>query len=490
MRFLLIVSLFFISISLYGQQRDAPLRIELELAKDAEDYHSAEIGERGVLVFYEGNMVGQDSTSWIFMHYDTNLRRTETFAVTMTAGIQYMISCKSHGHLYLFYQDQYQRKSIQQSYVLDIDLEDNSRTFHVIPGLTDTYIHFMEAAGKHLIFISYYKEKHSLYIYDLAQRQITVPELTTENIVAVEFCEIDTFRRKILWGIVSGTSKANALRFIETDYAGSLQNSIPFPAYSGYYYSSARLSVTDSVSSIILGTFVSEEDRNKNNLHTGVYTLPVKNGILGDPDFFKYSQIKNKDSISDKKYKDRGANLQVLVSDIFCHQGQYSLVSEIFYPEYSYNYGSSLDPYYYGYHSMPASSTFVGYRYINAYITTFDKEGHLVWDYYLPFTNILTQRLVQRVSIFGFHDNTVIYYPYNVSLTYTLIDGYTIIEPLTTIKMESKDRRDVVEYSRKPKFENWYGNYFLASGYQNIKNSSRSQKSKRYVFFLNKLEFR
>lgn len=92
---------------------------------------------------------------------------------------------------------------------------------------------------------------------------------------------------------------------------------------------------------------------------------------------------------------------------------------------------------------MPASTSFAGYRYINAFITTFDKDGNLLWDNYLPFTNLLTFRLAQRVSLFFINQDAVIYYPYNSYLNYTMVNGYEIKRPLTTIELESKNKKEI-----------------------------------------------
>ena len=48
----------------------------------------------------------------------------------------------------------------------------------------------------------------------------------------------------------------------------------------------------------------------------------------------------------------------------------------------------------------------------------------------------------------------------------------------------------MVEYSRDLNMYNWYDNKFIISGYQQIVNNSKSAKGKRYVFFMNKLEYR
>ena len=473
-------------------QRNAPLRVELQTAKDADDYQSAQIGEKGVFVFYEGNMVNVDTTIWIFIRYDTNLHRQENLRVPLPDNINFQLSHFSGQHLYLLFQDKYQRKTTPKSYLLEICVEDNSTKLHTINELSDLNLEVLKVAGNNYIMLSYVKENYNIYIYNSEQDKLTKPELAPDYYIkSIEFCEIDTFQKMIYWGLVLAESaKSSVLSLIVTDFHGNVLTREIFPYYSGYYYNSARLSVIDATRSLIIGTFSAEKERGSGNLHTGVYTLTYKNNKMGDPNYYNFSHIKNKDSIADSKHRNRGGNLNVLVGDIFQQNGQFSLVNEIFYPEYSYTSTSSMmDPYYYGYNSTPTSS-FVGYRYVNAYVTTFDQEGKLLWDLYVPFTNILTQRLLTRVAVFNFEDYAVVYYPYNASLTYTMLKGYEIIEPLSSANMPTFHKDEIVEYSRNPRFEKWHGNYFLNSGYQYIRGGREGKKARRYVFFLSKMEYR
>ena len=61
---------------------------------------------------------------------------------------------------------------------------------------------------------------------------------------------------------------------------------------------------------------------------------------------------------------------------------------------------------------MPSSPVFTGYRYVNAYVTTFDKDGQIaVAPLYR--LRMLTPRLITRVKHFFENQNAVIFYPYN-----------------------------------------------------------------------------
>ena len=64
-------------------QSDPPLRIELPTAQDADDYHFSLMGKEGLVVFYEGLPVNNDSTEWVIMQYDTNLQKQNLFNIIL-----------------------------------------------------------------------------------------------------------------------------------------------------------------------------------------------------------------------------------------------------------------------------------------------------------------------------------------------------------------------------------------------------------------------
>jgi hypothetical protein len=472
-------------------QQDLPLRIELEMAKDASDYHYANAGPHGVFVFYEGNSRGTDSTSMIFMHYDTNLHKTYNFPITLPAQVQFITSTRTDSCLYLLFQQELSKKHPRRSVLVTIGLPAHEFASYMIEPLSDPDIVSMKAADDHLFIRSSGSKSEALYFYNCQTQRFRRFRADT-TVTQIEFCEPDTFNRKLWVGAVLVTgAKTAALVLYELDYNGNVLNVQPFPIYGDYFYNSARLAVVDSTHVLVIGTYNTEQDRYSGNLHTGVYSLPVIESEFDVPSFYNYTQLRNRDTTLARKGKSQSLNMQLLIGNITSNGSQFAFVTEVFYPEYNYNDYNNYDSFYGGYYSMPSASTFAGYRMVNAYVTTFDAQGQLIWDHYLPFSNILTYRLAQRVSVFFTPENyALIYYPFNFSLTSTLVDGYNVVERINSMDLETLQRHDVVEYSRSPRMEKWYGESFLFSGAQYIKNTSKSARAKRYVFFLNKLEYR
>ena len=484
--------LLFFSVSTEAQQSNKPLRVELETAKDEHDYNCIPVADRGVVVFYEGNIVGYDSVAWILMHYDTNLKKLDNYRVPLPANLNYVNSCYVSGRIYLLFQEKYQKKTKPKSYFVCLDLCVKQTKVQVVPDLSDLSINYMQMFEDKMILISYEKETYNVYMYDFSEQRLHVPRLTSDKILSIEFCEADTFCKKLYWGILVTTgNKSSAMQLVETNYQGNPLHTSFFPSYTGHYLCSARIAMIDTAQSIIIGTYTDEQDKYTGNSYTGVYTVTFKDGVLSDPIFYTYSHIKSRDSLKLSKNKKNYQNLHELIGPLFANNGYYTFVSEVFYPEYTQQSTSSFDPYYhYGYNPLQTSTVFNGFRYVNAYIITFDRNGNLYWDSYIPFSGILTERLTQRISIYPFQDYTIIFYPFNDKITYTMLLGYDVIEPLRTIPLVSDYQRDIVEYSRNNYFIRWYDNYFIAYGYQYIRNGSKEVKNKRYVFYMNKLGYK
>lgn len=478
----------------YGQTTNKPLRLELETAKDEDDYRCLPIGEKGVVVFYEGNLVGSDSSAWILMHYDVNLQKINNIRLVLPANVDYLIGKYEEDHLHLIFQDKYQKKTVPKTYYVDLDINTSKSIVREIKELSDVSINFMKLIEQSLLLISYENEQYRIYIYDIETDRLSTPQLTMDRIVSIEFCEVDTFQRRINWGLILTNSQKNTyIQMVVSDYEGRVIRNERFPSYTGYYFNRARFTFTDSLNYLIIGTYTDENDKYTGNLYSGVYTIASQEGKMGDPVYYAYASVKSKDTLSNdksKKKQNTPTNLQELIGDITHLNGQYAFVSEVFYPEYSYNSNPNYyDPYYYNYYSNQMA-TFAGYRYLNAYIITFDKGGNLLWTNYLPFSNMLTKRLLQRVNIHPFEDFAVIYYPFSTEINFTMVSGAFAIEPLTSVPIVTLHRSDKVDYTRGLFFEQWYDNCFIAYGYQYIRNNSKSAKSKRYVFFINKFEYR
>ena len=325
---------------LEAQKTNSPLRIELETAKDENDYNCIPAKKWGVVVFYEGNSIGSDSAEWILMHYDTNLKKLDNYKVALPSNLNYVNSCYDAGRLFFLFQEKYQKKNSAKSYIVCLDFRTKQTKIQAVSELSDLSINYIQIFENQIFLISYEKDIYNIYMYDFSKNRLKLPHLTSDKILSIEFCEADTLFQKLYWGVMAtNSSKFSDMQLIETNYQGDVLRTTVFPSYSGYYFASARFAMTDTNQSVIIGTYTDDNDKYTGNYYTGVYTLTLKNGTFGDPTFYTYTHLKSRDSLKVSKNKKNSQNLQELIGPLFINNGHYTLVSEVFYPEYAQQIG-------------------------------------------------------------------------------------------------------------------------------------------------------
>ncbi|MDR3048174.1 MAG: hypothetical protein LBU51_11325, partial [Bacteroidales bacterium] len=193
------------SLALLGlAQEDKPLRIELETAKDINDYSCVPVAENGMIVFYEGNQLKSDSIQWIIMHYDTNLHKTANYQIFFPKTVDFVMSYydRQNGSVFLLFQTPYQKKEPFISYLVEFNLISFQSTLYTIDELKDQSLFFLKIVDSKAIMVSFAKEKYDIYLYDLRLKSLKSPLFSNNQILSVEFCEADTLLKRLHWGII------------------------------------------------------------------------------------------------------------------------------------------------------------------------------------------------------------------------------------------------------------------------------------------------
>lgn len=488
---LLILCLMF-SFPIFAQnEEDTPIRIEFESQKEWSEFNYLSLGANGVVVINRGKLIHADTAVWSFTFYDTNFVKKQSIQKLILSNANLITTHQIGSKFFLLFQSSNIRKTPIKWYILKGNISQNNSNqidLHlkeIFPNLQT--IKSISALGENLILFSSEKNENGFIFYDLDKDTITFKVNLQDQYS--EFIITDTTSNKmyICNSISSKTSEGVTFGFKLLEFDGSNSKEYIFPLYNLYSYKSARMVKIDTNSYLIIGTYSNESEKKNSNIHTGVYSLTFKNGIFGYPNFYNYTTLKTKDSQALLKGQSNSLNLQLVIGDVFTNNQQFAFITEVYYPEYTTTNYYSPGSYYV---STPVS-TFDGYRFINAYITTFDKSGNLLWDNYMPISNVLTQSLYTKVGIhLDFVNNGYIYYLNGNSITSTLVNHYRVIEPLLTEKLTTLYAKDIVENSAQMKMERWYGDSYLVSGYQTIKNLSRGKGGKRYVFFLSRMQYR
>lgn len=468
-------------------QTDAPLRLELETAQDADDYHMTLMGKEGLAVFYEGEKMNADSVEWIILCYDTNLVRKTNFSVILPHPATFKSSFYNDTILYMIFQESVGKKENPRTFITRTDMVTHRSDCATIRDLPRFDVSSFKGVDDHVVFSILSGSNYYFYFFNFNKDKNEEFRIENADIISDQFVEIDSLRQRIILGLgMRFTNQIVVVAVFETDYDGNLITEAALPTQSDYYYNSLRYKQIDTSTAIIIGTYnLTSRSRSSGLYHSGVYTLLYNDSKMGEPSFYNYSQLGQKNGGGNEK--EVKLDLQLLVGNIIANDSCFALITEVYYPEYSYANDYYSNSYYYNSGYNPAATTFQGYRYVNAYITCFDRNGKLLWDNYFPFNSILTRRLAKRVSLFFTPFGTAIFYPYNNYLTHTLVDGYEVIEKTSTVPVESRYKKDIIDYSRDLMMRHWYGNCFVISGYQNIRNNSKTAKGHRYVFFINKL---
>ncbi|RVU26631.1 hypothetical protein EOJ36_01150 [Sandaracinomonas limnophila] len=259
--------------------------------------------------------------------------------------------------------------------------------------------------------------------------------------------------------------------------------------------------------------------------------------------FFNFLGEKQKEK-QEKKIKskeDKGEDLRLdyrfIVHDIIKQGDQYLVVAESFYADYKYAY-SAFNPYgtMYGVYSMPGymlspysfyspwsmlyspfrwgygnyglyspfssyyspwgyrgygsygnQQQFDGWVYTHGIIMSFDKDGNLLWDKSIDLKNTKEDKLTQKVKTLIQGDQIILSYAIGNQIVSKTIPMNGADEKEEVHEIESLNENDKVKKTSKTELNYWYGNYFLANGFQNISNED---EGKRSVFYLNKINIK
>lgn len=236
--------------------------------------------------------------------------------------------------------------------------------------------------------------------------------------------------------------------------------------------------------------------------------------------FFNYLPNRQKGRVERnlEKQKEKG-NTYTVTSRVFVHdvletEDGYSLVAEIFTPEYVSNYSNfgmmspfspfwgspfAMSPFYRNYWGFNSwawnpwlmgtpnnSQSFNGFRYSHGIVVGFDQNGKRQYDYSVVYENLRLFELQEKLSVSTRDGKQLAAYTKQNEL---------IINEFSEIEEENKQRTfDIVTGKEKERikettFENtahWFDNYFLAWGIQKISSSSERN---RQVFYIHRIKY-
>jgi len=493
-----IVCLLFLAIGFRPACAQLAQSLRLEIPSDpneAEAFDVTPLAEKGVLMTVRtGNFVDHTPVKLSFRKYDTNLKllwQTEFKQDVKYIQVSTYDSDRYVYHLFREYDtDQYQFVRL-----------------HLDDGVIETFdgslidqldVQQFKVMGSQAYVSGYHHGRPVVMSFSFFDRTVKVLPGMYVNRMEISSLETDEARQEI--HVLVHSLRRHCQFSIRTyNYDGKLLRTLDFDGASNSLISGKLLPVNQQ-ESLLVGNYSTD----CTPYSQGIYVTRIHHGDTGtEPassiQYIEFSQLQNffnylkpqrqqKLLAKAQKKKDEGKDYKfryrLLVHDLKPTADGLTLVAEVYYPQYR---GNTLA--YGGY--LRGSDRYEGFRYTHAFICGFDKQGKLLWDNCFPIKELVSTDLTEMVQVSQQGDRVVLAYPSDGEITTEVIQGSKILKETEKFKLQTTAEDEKVTFSAQDNLMAWYGQHFLACGFQKIASSKTTQRDvpQREVFYLNKLTY-
>ncbi|MBN2174222.1 MAG: hypothetical protein JW731_08830 [Bacteroidales bacterium] len=497
--------------NLYAQG-DPLLRLEIETKSDAATYKVESCGEAGLALFYETTLKQDVYKFWVFVLYNKFMQETWKKDVPIFDNMTYRKDLVKDNFLFVLFYNSDKRKSEQYNcQVLKINLTDGM--YELFSGLLpeNSQVVAFDTFNENMVVGLNVQEKYSaLYTMNTLSKE-TKPLFNVEDFESQFVSLMEDTAKNSLFAIFNIYESRTVYYMLIKEFNADLSeiNAFKLVPQDERKFNSAKLTTVSENEYMVIGTydFVKKGTVSSNDYFSktasGFYSAKIFGSSVVSAKYFNFLELENmtgylrsKEYHQAKKKADKdedevdkySVDFDLLLHDIVFRDSLYYFVAEAFYEEYHTVTSTYYD--YYG-HAVPVSyAVFDGYKYFNAFISCFDLDGNKIWDNGMEIFNILTFKLENRVSVLFEEDEIIMAYNREGKIGAKIIRGPDVVEGVEYYPLETTFVNDKVMEDTKSNMEYWYDNYFIAYGFQTIKNNSLVDGSKRTVFYINKVAFK
>jgi hypothetical protein len=532
-------------------QSSGPLRLEIPAPAGSDPFNYVTAGKNGICVFFPTiSESGKDSVSWSFMMTDDQLKEKWNRLVPLHKNVTYLKSLSTSEAIYLLFHDTKQNKD-GNIFVFMIIPRLQVITEHraSIPEKAEV-VDFEVSKNTAFIGFNSRKGKPGITGFSLVTGEKRNYDITAEDDALLLDIAVDTANQDIFATYkIQYSSTRNHLFINQYTAAGALLKTFDFTEQlEKKNFNSAQYIPMSEGNGIVAGTYgfnvtssrrqydyydyyynnyyynyyspyysrQSEYDANqdKTPVSDGYFTATINDEVAGQVKYFNFGGFNNvfkyitnpgalriKTKSARKKEKstkkepsetessnNKTLNLRLIMHDLMVKDGQFIITSEAYSPEYHTYTQMSYD--YYG-RAFPTSyQVFDGFRYSHAFVAGFDSSGNILWNNGMEMRDILTKYLNRKLNCqFENNDEIVLFYNANNKVAFKTIKGNTIVDNTSYTTLVPKRNTDQPYDEYLGTIEHWYDDYFIATGYQTIRNNSL-ESTKRNVFYISKMAFR
>lgn len=492
-------------------QADPPLRIEIDTKSDEANYQVLPCGQDGALMFYQTTLTEDDYNFWIFVLHNKFLQEAWKIDVPIYENMKFANYLLKDNFIYLFYFDTEKKKSDTYNYQL-LKVELSQGRYELFSGLlpdNSTFAYFEITGNLLLVGLNLKENKAGLYSYNFDTKETTVVNEVLDKFASFEGIFPDTLKKtySVIFNIYASKTEYY-LDLMEFGMNNEILSTTRITPESGKKLNTGKITTLDEGAKLLFGTydFVKGANADKKDYFvkesSGFYTVNLSDGQELKTRYHNFLDFENMTGyLKSKEYQDAKKKLEknedkegkysvdydLLLHDIYEHDSLFYFVGEAFYEDYHTVTSTYYD--YYG-RAVPVSySVFDGYRFFNAFVSCFDYEGNKVWDNGMEIFNILSFDLKKRVNVFFEKEDIILSYNRDGKISAKIINGPEVVEGVESFEIETQYGNDKIVSDTKSEMMHWYDNYFIAFGFQTIKNNSLTNRNKRTVFYINKVAF-
>ncbi len=491
-------------------QEDRPFRIEFQAPEEVYPYDVLNLGEKGVIVYFENDMISKTLINWRFVYYDAFFKKQWSVDVPLPRYMEPKAAYTDSLRVAVLFKYEGKRKLAAFHKFVTIQLKNSEKTSVDLLFAKDVAPNLLYALDDRAFFSYYQDDKEQFFMLKYADgktQEIIFPELQKSYIQFIKPIPNST---QMLVGVRNDVGKkSNQMFFYRLSVDGVIISKVMMPNSENIFLNKATAVQLNEDSVMIMGSYILKNSISSGILtpaaeqSTGVFTVVLSEDMALDSIryfnfahnklIFKYLSKREQEKMR-KKLEEENAdnpvslNLQVLLHEPLKADSSIVFLAEAYYPEYRTEENVNYD--FYG-RPFPNSRTyFEGYRYTNAIIGGFNLKGELIWDNNFSLNELISFDLEPRVALCADSNVVLLAFSNDGNINTAAISGYTVVQNPERSRVEPMNASDFVVKTEKPQIQYWYKNYFLSYGYQKIRSSGKGSKNRDNAFFLNKMVYK
>ena len=490
-------------------QYNRPLRVELEVKANEEPFRLVPCGENGLILFAQTNKIEKkDNVLWAFNFYDKNLKNIGQVLSPVPRSYEYLDYEVADNSLFLIFNSSRTSKG-NECMLLFID----PIKFIIAPipfKVPDRTTICSFKIFANTAFVSLVSKNNKFYVVKVNMNDGTSNIIVDEKADNPSLLSMLAEPSKNLLTIFVQKEERRGIFAFSTysyDFSGTRIGQKNYTEFNrANYLVTSELFRNKEGELLVLGSFNNEPDhRFADYFSNGTETSGFFSGLLNSENakinYLNFSEISDyhgyfndRNSILNRTSKSKTKKLSEInytsvSQNIHVVDSLYYFLVETYVPEYHRNYRQIYNLY----SNMPSSYTdypvLDGFRFISAMAVSFNDKGTIKWSSAMEIRDVFSKYIYPRMNLVMDGENAVLSYSTKGKILSKVVNGpdsKTGIDQMSILPDKARDEI-IDDYNNGLTY--WYGNYFIASGYQQIRNNFVSQ-NKRTVFYINKLAFR